>query len=205
MQMCVLWQWYTLGVWRFRWCMESTLCHEGGAECPFFLECNSPLVSHLFADKLGHDHHSGKGWTWTHQPISHDTSADGSSSDACVPIRGVGGNDHECQSGASGWMSWATLSFNLTSLNHAGRNMTSTSSPDQLYPDSRWWEKLVSPHDSDKCRVFLWCWCGHPQTMPLWPLDSSSGIPYTTEDLGDATLWHSCVPRYRPLRQPTTR
>ena len=60
-----------------------------------FLGCNSPLVSHQHADELGHDHHSGKGWTWTHQQISHETSTDGFSSGACVPIRDIGGDDHE--------------------------------------------------------------------------------------------------------------
>ena len=28
---------------------------------------------------------------------------------------------------------------------------------------------------------------------------------WTVHDLGDADLWHSCVPRYHPLRQPKTR
>ena len=39
----------------------------------------------------------------------------------------------------------------------------------------------------------------------MWLLDSSFGLPNTTENFADATLWHSCLPRYRPLRQPTTR
>ena len=59
------------------------------------LGCNSPLVSHQYADELGHDHHSGKGWNWTHQQISHEISDDGSSSGAWEPMHGVGGNDHE--------------------------------------------------------------------------------------------------------------
>ena len=41
--------------------------------------------------------------------------------------------------------------------------------------------------------------------MPVWPLDSSSGLLNTTEGFGDAALWNSCVPQYRPLTQPTTR
>ena len=40
--------------------------------------------------------------------------------------------------------------------------------------------------------------------MPIWPLDSSSGLPNTTEDFEDAAFWYSYVPRYRPLRQPMT-
>ena len=41
--------------------------------------------------------------------------------------------------------------------------------------------------------------------MPMWPSDSSSGTPNMTEDFGDATLWHPCVPWFLPQRQPTTR
>ena len=106
------------------------------------------------------------------------------------------------QSGASGWTSWAISSCYQTPLDRVGRNKTS-SSPDQLYPDSRRWEKPVSPQDSDKRPVFPWC--DHPQPMPMWHLDSSSGLPNTTGVFGDATLWHSCALRYHPLRQPTTR
>ena len=57
------------------------------------------------------------------------------------------------QSGASGWTSWTIPSCYQTSLDRAGRKTTS-SSPDQLYPDSRQREKHVSPHDSDKGTVF---------------------------------------------------
>ena len=39
----------------------------------------------------------------------------------------------------------------------------------------------------------------------MWPLDSPSGLPNTAEDFEDANLRHSCVPRYRPVIQPTTR
>ena len=59
--------------------------------------------------------------------------------------------------------------------------------------------KPVSPHDSDKGTVFSWC--GHPQLMPMWPLDSSSSLPSTTTDFGnsicdpsvflDIALWDS--------------
>ena len=107
------------------------------------------------------------------------------------------------QSGVSGWMSWATPSCNQTSLDHIGRNRMSNS-PDQLYPDSRWYEKPISPHDSVDCMVFPWgC---HPQLMPMWKLlYSSSSLANMTEDFGDATCWHSCIPRYRPLRQPMIR
>ena len=127
-------------------------------------------LSQKHTAELGHDHHSGKGWTWTHQQISHDTSADGCSSSVCVPIRGVGGDDHD-SSGASDWTSWEIRNCYKTSLDGAGRNTTS-SSPDELYPGSQWWEKVVSPHDSGKSTVFPWC--GHPQPMPMWPLHSSS-------------------------------
>ena len=37
------------------------------------------------------------------------------------------------------------------------------------------------------------------------PLDSASCLPNMTEDFADVTLWHSCLPWYRPLRPPTTR
>ena len=39
----------------------------------------------------------------------------------------------------------------------------------------------------------------------MWLLDSFASLPNTTEDIRDAILSHSLVPRYRPLRQPTTR
>ena len=52
---------------------------------------------------------------------------------------------------------------------------------------------------------FYWCWIKfclslslNPQLMPMWPLDISSGIPSTTQGFGDATMWHPCVPQYRP-------
>ena len=104
---------------------------ERGLHFHPFLECNSPLVSHQHADEVGHDHHSGKGWTWSHQQIPHVTSAFSTMRETC----------------------------------------------------------FIS-------------WFGQ---RPMWPLDSSSSFPNMTEDFGDATLWHSCVPRYRSLRQPTTR
>ena len=164
-----------------------------------FLACKSPLVSHQHANEFKHDLHSGKGWTWTHQHISHETSADGSSSSACVPICGVVGADHESV-WASGMTSWVIPSCYQTSLDCMGRK-TMSSSPDQLDPDSRRWEKPVSPHVSNNGMTFPLC--SHSQLMPMWPLDSSSGLSNTTEDFGDATLWHSYVPRYRPLRQST--
>ena len=67
---------------------------------PFF-GCNSPSVFHQHADELGHNHHSGKGWTCTHQQISQETSADGSTSGAWAPICDVGDGDHE-----SVWGMW---------------------------------------------------------------------------------------------------
>ena len=70
------------------------------------------------------------------------------------------------QSGASGWTSWALSSYYQMSLDRTG-SYTASSSPDQLYSDSRRWEKPVSSHDSDKGTVFPWC--GHPQQMPMWP------------------------------------
>ena len=80
------------------------------------------------------------------------------------------------------------------------------SGADRTQVGPRWHHELcyldVSPNDSDKGTVFTWC-C-HPQPMPKWPLDSSSTLPNTTDDFIDATLWHSYVPRYRLLRQPTT-
>ena len=118
------------------------------------------LVSHQHDDELGHGHHSGKGWTWAHQKVLHEASADGSSSGACVPIRGVGGVDH-----APVWGIWhLSDSCYQTCLDRASRN-TTTSSPEQLYPDSRRWEKPVTSHDSDKGTVFPLC--GRPQPMPM--------------------------------------
>ena len=76
-----------------------------GSHFHSFLGCNSPLVSHQHANELGHGHHSGKGWTWTHQQISHETSGDGSGSSACVPICGIVGDDMS-RYGASDWTSW---------------------------------------------------------------------------------------------------
>ena len=100
------------------------------------------------------------------------------------------------QSGSSGWTSWVIPSSYLTSLDRAG-SKTASSSPNQLYPDSRRWEKPVSPHDSDKGTVFFWC--GYPHVIPMLPLDSFSGLPNMTEDFGDAmfpdiSLWDSPRP-----------
>ena len=66
----------------------------------------------------------------------------------------------------------------------------------QLYPDSRRREKPVSPHDSEKDMVSSWCI--HPRPMPMWPLDGSSLLPNTTEDFGDAALWHPCCSSISP-------
>ena len=71
------------------------------------------------------------------------------------------------QSRASDLMSWAIPRCYQTSLDHADRT-TTPSSPDQLYPATWWWEKPVSPHDSDSGVVFPWC--GNSQPMPLLPL-----------------------------------
>ena len=106
------------------------------------------------------------------------------------------------QSVASGLTSWVIPSCYQTSLDCTGRK-TMSSSPDQLYPDSRRWEKPVSTHVSNNGMTFPLC--SHSQLMPMWPLDSSSGLPNTTEDFVDATLWHFYVPQYRPLRQSTAR
>ena len=85
-----------------------------------------------------------------------------------------------------------------TSLDCAGRNTTS-SSPEQLISDSWRWAKPVSPHDSEKGMVFPKC-----VILNQYPC-GSSGLPNPIEGFGDATLWRSCVPRYRPQRQPMTR
>ena len=144
----------------------STPYHEGGGggggHFHPFLACNSPLVSHQHTDELGLDHHSGRDWTWTHQQISHETSADGSSSAACMPIRGVGGDDHESVCGilldALGDTHLLPNVFGPCGQKH---NVQSY----QLYPDSRRWDKPVSPHGSDKDNVFSLC--VHPQPMPM--------------------------------------
>ena len=68
---------------------------ERGRHFHLFVGLNSPLVSHHHTDELGHGHQSGEGWTWIHQQISHDTSANGSSSSVCVLIRAIGVDDHE--------------------------------------------------------------------------------------------------------------
>ena len=92
-----------------------------------FLGCNSPLVSHQHADGLGHDHHSGKGWIWTHQQISHGTSAlmvtvpvpacPYAASVAMIMSQSVG----------TGWTSRGITSCYQTSLDRVGRNTTSKS------------------------------------------------------------------------------
>ena len=132
--------------------------------------------------------------------ISFETSADGSSSSACVPIRSVGGcGDHE-----SVW---------CISLDVLGDT--------QLLP------KVFGPCGQKHDTQFIWSalpwfstmretcfssWFGSGRGLPLvipnqcpGGLDSSSGLPNTTENFGDDAVWHFCVPRYRPLRQPTTR
>ena len=76
------------------------------------------------------------------------------------------------------------------------RLISSTPIPD----DER---KNVSCHGSGEDMLFSWC--GHPQPMLMRPLDSSCGLPNSMEGIDYATSWHSCVPRYRPLRQHTTR
>ena len=55
--------------------------------------------------KLRHAHYSFRGWLWTHQQMAHETSADGSTSDACVLTYGGGGHGQESVR-ASVWLSW---------------------------------------------------------------------------------------------------
>ena len=102
----------------------------------------------------------------------------------------------------SGYLAGVIPSYYQTSMEPLGRN-TMSNSLNQLNRSSRRWDKLVFPQNSYNDTAFSWC--GHPQLMSMRPFDSSSGLLDTMEDFGDATLWHSCVPRYRPLRHPTTR
>ena len=118
------------------------------------LGCNSPLVSHQHADELGHNHHSGKGWTWTHLQISYETSADGSSSGAYVPIRWVSGDDHE-----SVWGIWldilsdTKLLLNVFGPSGQKRDVQFAWS---VLPWISMMRETFSLHDSNKGTVFPW-------------------------------------------------
>ena len=187
---------------RFAWFKESTSYHEGGANISIcFLDA---AVHQSFRNTL-----MNLGMTITvvkSEPVLISKYHMRPVLMVLVPVHAclyaVSAAMITSQSGASGWTSWAIASYYQISFVRAGRNMTS-SSPDRLYPYSQWWEEPVSPHDLDEGTVFPWC--GHPQPMPMRPLDSISSLTNRTEDFGDVTLWHSCVPWYRLLRPHTTR
>ena len=194
---------------RFAWCMDSAPYHEGrGWHFHPFLRCSSPLVPHQHADELRPDHHSGTGWTWTHnkyhmRPVLVVLVPVPACPYAASAVMAMS------RSEASGSTSWVvTRSWYQTSLDHAGRNTTATS-PDQLYPDSRRWEKPFSPHYSDKGRVFPWC--GHPQlpkcqsglwiALPVsrtWWRTMEIPPPDTAVSL-DIALWDSPRPDNRTM------
>ena len=73
------------------------LCHSDNRTCEFNsnsmrILCNNPLAFQQHDRKLGHARYSCIGWLWTHQQITHETSADGCSCGACMPT--CGGNGH---------------------------------------------------------------------------------------------------------------
>ena len=109
---------------------------------------------------------SSRAWPWTHHWISYEISANGSSSGVCLTKCG---GDNDDQESVWGIVLCALSDIQLPSsgykrsLDCADKDMASSSS-DQPRPHSRRWEKTLSPHDTEKGTVLLWC--NHIRWMP---------------------------------------